>query len=73
MVRTLLRVSGLLIAALLGFVALALLIAILIYPFEYVRRVIAWGESDVTDYLENFPRRRLEATPETFMTRPKRT
>ncbi|HSR29844.1 MAG TPA: serine hydrolase [Anaerolineae bacterium] len=67
MARTLLRVFGWLIVIVLGLLGLALLIATLIYPFEYVRRVIAWGESDVTDYLENFPQRRLEASPETFL------
>jgi CubicO group peptidase (beta-lactamase class C family) len=66
MVRTMLRIIGWSIAILMGLLALALLIAILIYPFEYVRRVIAWGESDVRDYLENFPQRRLEAAPEPF-------
>jgi CubicO group peptidase (beta-lactamase class C family) len=65
-VRKLLKAFGWAIAILLGLLALALLVAILLYPFEYVRRVIAWGESDVRDYLENFPQRRLEAAPEAF-------
>lgn len=64
--RRLLRVFGWAIAILLGLLALALLIATLHYPLEYVRRVIAWGESDVRDYLENFPQRPLEAAPEPF-------
>jgi CubicO group peptidase (beta-lactamase class C family) len=34
------------------------------YSPEYVMRVIAWGESDVGDYLTNFPQRRLTASPE---------
>jgi len=49
-----------------GIFALALLIALLVYPAGYVRRVIAWGESDVKDYLNNFPQRPLEAAPTTF-------
>ena len=61
MVGTLLRGIGWFIAILMGLLALVLVIAILIYPFEYVRRVIAWGESDVKDYLENFPQRPLNA------------
>lgn len=40
-----------------------LLTASLMYTPEYVRRVIAWGESDVSDYLVNFPRRPLTASP----------
>ncbi len=66
MTRTLLRVSGWLIAIVLGLLAVALLIAALIYPFEYVRRVVAWGESDLKDYQEHFPQRDLEAAPEAF-------
>jgi len=64
--RKLLRIFGWSVAILLGVLGLALLIATLIYPFEYVRRVIAWRDSDVTDYLENFPQRRLEAATEPF-------
>jgi CubicO group peptidase (beta-lactamase class C family) len=41
-----------------------LLAASAMYSPEYVRRVIAWGESDVGDYLTNFPQRRLAASPE---------
>ena len=51
---------------LVGLLALALLVATLVYPFEYVRRVIAWGQSDVKDYLYNFPQRRLAAAPTAF-------
>jgi CubicO group peptidase (beta-lactamase class C family) len=41
-----------------------LLAASAMYSPEYVGRVIAWGESDVGDYLTNFPQRRLTASPE---------
>jgi CubicO group peptidase (beta-lactamase class C family) len=41
-----------------------LLAASAMYSPEYVMRVIAWGESDVGDYLTNFPQRRLTASPE---------
>lgn len=37
-----------------GLLALALLVASLVYPFEYVRRVLAYRDSDVQDYLEYF-------------------
>jgi CubicO group peptidase (beta-lactamase class C family) len=40
-----------------------LLAASVLYTPEYVARVIAWGESDVGDYLANFPRRPLTASP----------
>jgi CubicO group peptidase (beta-lactamase class C family) len=39
-----------------------LLAASVLYTPEYVRRVIAWGESDVSDYLVNFPKRPLAAS-----------
>ena len=41
-----------------------LLAASAMYTPEYVARVIAWGESDVGDYLTNFPQRRLTTSPE---------
>ena len=41
-----------------------LLTASAMYTPEYVARVIAWGESDVGDYLTNFPQRRLTASPD---------
>jgi CubicO group peptidase (beta-lactamase class C family) len=40
-----------------------LLAASVMYTPEYVGRVIAWGESDVSDYLVNFPKRPLTASP----------
>ena len=49
-----------------GLVVLAVLIVTLLYPFEYLRRIIAWQESDVHDYLNNFPQRRLEPAPTTY-------
>ena len=41
-----------------------LLAASAMYTPEYVARVIAWGESDVGDYLTNFPQRRLTTSPD---------
>ena len=41
-------------------------IAAIIYPTEYVRRVLLWRESDVGDYLNNFPQRELTASPEPY-------
>jgi CubicO group peptidase (beta-lactamase class C family) len=38
--------------------------AVIVYPGEYVRRVLLWRESDVGDYLHNFPARPLTASPQ---------
>jgi CubicO group peptidase (beta-lactamase class C family) len=54
------------IGIILGVLALVLLIAILIYPYEYVRRVLAWRETDYGDYMNNFPSRKLSAAARTF-------
>jgi CubicO group peptidase (beta-lactamase class C family) len=51
---------------LVGVVVLGFLIVTLLYPFEYVRRIIVWGPSDLHDYLNNFPMRRLEPAPTPF-------
>jgi CubicO group peptidase (beta-lactamase class C family) len=44
-----------------------LLALILIYPPEYVYRVLVWQESDYGDYMNNFPQRTLKAAPEPFI------
>ena len=49
------------IGALVGIVVVALVVLNIVYPWEYVYRVLAWQESDVNDYRYNFPQRRLEA------------
>jgi CubicO group peptidase (beta-lactamase class C family) len=41
-----------------------ILAASILYSPVYVARVITWGESDVGDYLNNFPTRRLTASPD---------
>jgi len=61
-----LKVLGWTIGILVGLVALVLLIAVLVYPYEYVRRVIAWRESDVGDYIHNFPAHLLSASQAPF-------
>lgn len=50
-----------------GLVVVWLIAASAIYSPEYVRRVLAWGESDQGDYLNNFPLKSLEASPEPFI------
>lgn len=42
-------------------------VAALHYSPEYVWRVAMWRESDVGDYLNNFPKRELTAAPEPFL------
>lgn len=64
--RRWLRVLGWMVTVVAGGLALWLAVAVVIYPFEYVRRVVVWGESDVGDYLEHFPQRDLTASPQAF-------
>ena len=56
-----------LIAGLLGLILLGLLILALVYPPEYIYRVLAWQESDYGDYMNNFPQRGLKAASEPFI------
>ncbi len=51
------KIFGLLI----GIIFILLVLAFIIYPGEYVYRMLVWQESDVHDYRENFPQRRLTA------------
>ena len=64
--RRVLRVLAWTAGAIVGLLALALLVASLVYPVEYVRRIVFWGESDVDDYVHNFPQRPLAAAAEPF-------
>ena len=41
--------------------------AFLVYPNDYVVRVLAWRESDVDDYLHHFPHSPLTASSEPFV------
>jgi len=66
MLRKIAKVLMWVIAGLLGLVLLVLLAAVIFYPPEYVYRILAWGESDVNDYRENFPSRLMESAPEPF-------
>ncbi len=50
--------------AALAVVAMWLTAAVIVYPGEYVRRVVLWRESDVDDYLNNFRARPLTASPQ---------
>lgn len=55
-----------LIGLLVVIVVIALVVLNIIYPREYIYRVLAWQESDVNDYRYNFPQRRLEAATEPY-------
>jgi len=49
-----------------GLIILIILVSLIFYPPQYVYRVLVWQESDVYDYLNNFPNRSLEASPTPF-------
>lgn len=49
------------VGSLVGVLIVFLLVASMIYPREYVYRVLVWRDSDVDDYRYNFPQRRLTA------------
>jgi CubicO group peptidase (beta-lactamase class C family) len=54
-------------AGLLGLILIALLVLVIVYPPEYVYRVLVWQESDYGDYMDNFPQRSLEASSDPFV------
>jgi CubicO group peptidase (beta-lactamase class C family) len=56
-----------LLAGLMGLILLGLLILALVYPPEYIYRVLAWQESDYGDYMDNFPHQELKAASEPFI------
>jgi CubicO group peptidase (beta-lactamase class C family) len=60
------KAIGLILAILVGSVALVLVWALWVYPAEYVYRVLAWRESDAFDW-QKFPEHPLEAAPATFV------
>lgn len=57
-------IAGILIG-LVSIVILHNLIALVIYPPEYIYRVLAWGNSDAFDW-QKFPNHPLEAAPQTY-------
>ena len=61
--RTVLRIAAVVVAIPLLAATLAVVAAAWLYSPEYVFRTMAWRESDVGDYLNNFPQRRLTASP----------
>ena len=67
MARRLLKAAGLIV----GILAIALGALIIVgsvqYGFEYVGRLLAWRESDVGDYINNFPQRMFAPSPAPFV------
>ncbi len=49
-----------------GLIILTILVSLIFYPPQYVYRLLVWQESDVYDYLNNFPKHSLEAAPMSF-------
>ena len=58
----LIKIFGIITAVLFGLLALFLVIAILIYPPEYIFRAVVWQESDAFDW-QKFPSHPLTAAP----------
>ncbi len=50
-------------AAIVGLIILILILAVIFYPPQYVYRLLVYGESDVGDFMNNFPMRRMSASP----------
>lgn len=56
------RIVLIVLGALVGTVALLLTVAVVVYPPDYVYRVLVWQESDAFDW-QKFPARELKAAP----------
>ena len=67
MIRRLAKIIGLIIAGLLGLLALFLIISMIRYSPEYVLRTLRWRESSVATYRELFPARPVSAPAEPFL------
>lgn len=64
--RRTLKVVSQIIIFIIGLLVVGLVVASLVYPFEYVRRVLVMWESTVQDYLENFPMSMLAPSDSAF-------
>jgi len=49
-----------------GLIILIIVVPFIFYPPQYVYRVLVWQESDVNDYLNNFPNHSLHPSPTPF-------
>ena len=65
-IKTIIKILAGLISALIIIFIVGHLIYSLFYPFEYIRRIFVWGDSDVDDYINNLPHSYLSAPPMTF-------
>lgn len=64
--RRILRILVGTVLVLIALAALFLLVALIVYPVEYVRRALVWRASDYGDYMNNFPMRALAASSQPF-------
>lgn len=62
-----LKATAWLIGIPIGLLALVMIYGLISYPFEYVKRVLVMQESEVEDYLLNFPSRTLEPAAAPFI------
>lgn len=65
--RRLIQVVVAIPVALITFFVVWIAVAAIVYSPEYVRRVLVWRETDVGDYLHNFPKRELTAAPQPYL------
>lgn len=59
------KIIGALLGVIIGLIALLLLVGLLVYPLQYVQRVLAWRESDAFDW-QKFPAHDLAAAPKPY-------
>ena len=59
------KIIGALLGVVIGLIAILLLVGLLVYPPQYVQRVLAWRESDAFDW-QKFPAHDLAAAPEPY-------
>lgn len=62
----LIKVMAIVIAIVVALIVVPVVVALIIYPDEYVYRILVWREVSVNDYLHNFPKRDLVAAEEPF-------
>ena len=67
MARSLLRVAGLVVGILAMVLGVVIIVGSIQYGFEYVARLLAWRDSDVGDYMNNFPQRILAPSPAPYV------
>lgn len=64
--RKILKIFVWILGILLGILLINLIIALLIFPSEYIRRIFVFGESNYNTYMDAFPHSWMQASPEPF-------